>query len=182
MMFWAFQWCNPFWFFSHFHFGILSGRIDPAGLWCSALTRWHTSQNVTYFVISILTLTNQHLPLRPWWIFVLPGWTEYWVSHASFRMRSFNPLFSGTHILSPTSQFHFCLQWDMGLSNSHVLFQLFDFWINGSQFMDMIPEYGLCLWCSQISWWDCPEIQTFQIMLGSFGQIFHPCNICINFS
>ena len=53
---------------SHFHSGIFKGWSNPAGRWCSALTRWQISNLATNEPISRFIPCHQNLSRRSWYI------------------------------------------------------------------------------------------------------------------
>src|SRR3954471_22117583 len=62
---------------SHFHSGTGNGCSNPAGFWCSAFTRLHTSHRAICSAMSPFMLFRQNLSFRSIYIFVLPGCMEY---------------------------------------------------------------------------------------------------------
>jgi hypothetical protein len=58
---------------SHFHSGILRGCSNPAGLYCSAFTRWQVSHRATYSVTSCFILYHQYQVFKSLYILVLLG-------------------------------------------------------------------------------------------------------------
>src|SRR3954467_12920504 len=57
---------------SHFQSSTGNGCSNPAGFWCSAFTRLHTSHRATCLAISPFMLFHQNLLFKSIYIFVLP--------------------------------------------------------------------------------------------------------------
>ena len=86
---------------SHFHSGGSRGCNSPPGRWCSTLTCWHFKHFDTYSATSLFKPVHQKCCFKSWYIFVLPGWTEYAEEWASLRISFLKPSSSGTHNLFP---------------------------------------------------------------------------------
>lgn len=85
--------------FSHFHSGMSNGFNNPAGLWCSALTYWHTMHFATNEPILLFIFLHQNVFRRSRYIFVPPGCMAYGVEWAFSNISFLKTSSFGTQIL-----------------------------------------------------------------------------------